>query len=87
MINRLMPGFGGGSLLKDLAFAVRLLRRQLTFTASATITLALGIGASTAIFSVAQATLLKPLPFRTPDQLAFAWGVAGPERDIRGGSY
>jgi len=86
MINRLLRGLAG-SLLKDLAFAVRLLRRQLTFTASATITLALGIGASTAIFSVAQATLLKPLPFRTPDQLAFAWGVAGPERDVRGGSY
>src|SRR5262245_59203878 len=86
MINRLISG-RAGSLLKDLVFAVRLLRRQRTFTASATITLALGIGASTAIFSVAQATLLQPLPFRTPDQLVFAWGVAGPERDIRGASY
>src|SRR5215510_14397136 len=87
MIHRLVRGFGGGSLFKDLVFAVRLLRRQLTFTVSATVTLALGIGASTAIFSVAQATLLKQLPFRTPDQLVFAWGVAGPERAVRGASY
>ena len=88
MNNPLTRGLVVGSLLKDFLFAVRLLRRQLTFTTSATITLALGIGASTAIFSVAESTLLKPLPFlRTPDQLAFALGVAGPERDVRGASY
>jgi putative ABC transport system permease protein len=75
------------SLLKDLRFAVRMLRRQRAFTLTASLTLALGIGASTAIFSVVEATLLRPLPFRTPERLVFAWGVFGPERDIRGASY
>src|SRR5688572_14702880 len=75
------------SLLKDLRFAVRSLRRQRAFTLTATLTLALGIGASTAIFSIVEAALLRPLPFRTPDRLVFAWGVAGPQRDIRGASY
>jgi predicted permease len=74
------------NLLKDLRFALRSLRRQPSFTITVVATLALAIGASTAIFSVVESTLLRPLPFRTPDRLAFLWGVAGPQRAIRGGS-
>ena len=74
-------------LAHDLRFAVRTLRKQPAFTATVVATLALAIGASTAIFSVVESTLLRPLPFRTPDRLAFLWGVAGPQRSIRGGSF
>ena len=56
-------------LKQDLRFAVRSLRRQPAFTAIAVITLALGIGANTAIFSVADALLFRPLPVREPERL------------------
>src|SRR5918998_254114 len=75
------------TLLKDLRFAVRSLRKQPAFTTTVVATLALAIGASTAIFSVVEATLLQPLPFRDTARLNFLQGVAGPQRAIRGGSY
>ena len=74
------------NLLKDLRFALRSIRKQPSFTLTVVATLALAIGAATAIFSVVESTLLRPLPFKTPSRLAFLWGVAGPQRDIRGGS-
>ena len=74
------------TILKDLRFATRSLRKQPAFTATVIATLALAIGASTAIFSVVEATLLRPLPFRDQSRIAFLWGVAGPQRAIRGGS-
>ena len=55
--------------VKDLAHAVRLLRRTPGIALTAIVTIALGIGASTAIFSVAHAVLLKPLSYRDPDRL------------------
>ncbi len=75
-----------GSVFHDLRIGLRSLRRQPGFSAAAVGTLALGIGAATAIFAVAEAALLRPLPFREPDRLKMVWGVAGPERDVRGAS-
>jgi putative ABC transport system permease protein len=74
------------NLLKDVRFAFRSIRKQPSFTLTVVATLALAIGAATAIFSVVESTLLRSLPFRTPDRLAFLWGVAGPQRAVRGGS-
>ena len=73
-------------LLRDLRLGFRSLRRRPLFLATAVLTLGLGIGASTGVFSVIQAALLRPLPFHEADRLAVVWGVAGPERDIRGAS-
>lgn len=59
-------------LRKDLVCASRTLKKSPMFAVTAAITLALGIGAATAIFSVANAVLLRPLPYRDPDRLVLA---------------
>ena len=58
---------------KDLLHSIRSLLRHPAFTVVAVITLALGIGANTAIFSVVNAVLLRPLPFKDPDRLMVVW--------------
>ena len=60
-------------LLQDLKYAARALGKSRAFSAVAILTLALGIGANSAIFSVVDAALLRPLPFRDADQLALVW--------------
>lgn len=60
-------------MMRDFWHAVRQLRKQPGFAAVAILTLALGIGANTAMFSVIHATLIRPLPFQDPEQLVAVW--------------
>ena len=67
---------------QDLRFAFRTLKRDLTFTVFATVIIGLGVGASVTVFSVANAVLLRPLPYRNPDELV--WIANGTDAGLSG---
>ena len=71
-----------GDLGRNLRFAVRSLSRSPGFAVAAVMSLALGIGANSAVYSVVRSVLLEPLPYASPERLVMVWGeMAGEQRD------
>src|SRR5579862_9809539 len=69
-------------MLQDLKFAARTFRKSPGFTLIAVATLALGVGASTAVFGVVDAVLLKPLPYPEAERIVFPWRLAPPQLNL-----
>jgi predicted permease len=78
-VRAMWRGFELGGAGQELRVAVRRLRRRPGFTLVAALTLALGIGATTAVFILVRSVLIRPLPYHQPDRLAFIWRL---DRDV-----
>lgn len=70
------------NFIADVRYALRTLRKNFAFTATSVAVLALAMGVNTAMFSVLNGVLLKPLPYRSPEQLTMLWTEG---RDLREG--
>jgi putative ABC transport system permease protein len=79
------------NLISDLRYGIRTALRNPGFSIIAVVSLALGIGANTAIFSLVNAVLLKPLPFREPDRLVMLWedqsSIGFPRAEVAAANY
>ncbi|HEY1803543.1 MAG TPA: ABC transporter permease [Terracidiphilus sp.] len=76
------------NVLRNLRFSFRMLRKSLGLTAAIAITLALGVGATTAIYTVVYATLIAPMPYPKPDQLVIVWSWVKNDRNgVAAGDY
>jgi predicted permease len=76
------------NLPQNLRYSARMLMKKPGFTAMAVLTLALGIGATTAIFSVVYATLFDPMPYPKPEQLVMVWSMVNQRRNsVSAGDY
>jgi putative ABC transport system permease protein len=71
-------------MLRDIRYGVRMLLKNPVFTLVAAISLALGIGANTAVFSVINGVLLKSLPFKDPETLVLIWGDSEDQDRLKG---
>jgi len=88
--TRRIPGGGAGvleSVIQDLRFALRTLRRRSLFATVAVLTLGLGIGGTTAIFSVVDGVLIRDLPYRNPERLVSIWKAWPEWQEVDGLEY
>jgi putative ABC transport system permease protein len=76
------------NLLRNLRYALRQLIKSPVFTLTAVLTLALGIGATTAIYTAVYSTLIAPMPYPDPDQLVIVWSqVGGHHNGVAAGDF
>lgn len=76
------------TIFRNLHYALRQLRKSPVFTIAAVLTLALGIGATTAIYTVVYATLIAPMPYPNPDQLVMVWSkIQGFRNGVSAGDF
>src|SRR5579872_5094341 len=74
--------------LQNIRYALRMLRKNPGLTATVVFTLALGIGATTAIYTVVYATLIAPMPYPNPNQLVMVWSkIQGFRNGVAAGDY